>query len=93
MDVSSVASLGEFRVVLVGDSKVGKTVYWQSVAAKGTTTYTGRDVSICRVEMQTNHGSISFALWDTAAFMKWGRPREDALVGAHGVIIMFDLSV
>jgi GTP-binding nuclear protein Ran len=40
----------------------------------------------------TNHGPIKLNLWDTAGQEKTGGLRESYYIGAHGAIIMFDVT-
>lgn len=84
----------EFKIVLVGDSEVGKTSFIKcqqnsSFDSKYTPT---EGVDITSLVFNTTYGLITFKIWDCSGQEKYNDLREGYCYNADGVIIMFDLS-
>jgi small GTP-binding protein len=91
----SLDSVPAFKVVLLGDSGVGKTSIVQYFERKVFENAVDSTVgaSFMSREMMTPHGSINLHIWDTA-----GQERYRSLVptyarGACAALVVFDLSV
>jgi len=86
--------LAEYKLVLVGDGGVGKTVF---VKRHLTGEFEKKYIATVGVEVNsmtlfTNHGPIKIHIWDTAGQEKLGGLREGYYVGASCAIIMFDVT-
>lgn len=84
----------EFKVILVGDNGVGKSVLLKryktgEFVSKYIPTM-GVDVTL--LTFNTNYGSIALKVWDCAGQETFGGLRDGYYKGANGAIIMFDLS-
>ncbi len=83
-----------FKIVLVGDGGVGKTVFVKRhkigefekkyVATLG--------VEVHPLDFRTNYGVVRFNMWDTAGQEKFGGLRDGYYILSQGAIVMFDLT-
>lgn len=83
----------EFKIVLVGDSGVGKTSFIKrhrngSFDSKYIAT---QGVDVAPLTFNTNYGLIMFKMWDCAGQEKFGGLRDGYYYNADGAIVMFDL--
>ncbi len=84
----------EFKIVLVGDGGVGKSVFikrWLTgdfekkyVATLG--------VEVHSLDFHTTHGVVIFNIWDTAGQEKFGGLRDGYYILSDGAIVMFDVT-
>ena len=83
-----------FKIVLVGDSQVGKTTWiYRNMEDKFNDKYSasvGR--SINQLVFQTNRGPICFQVWDIAGDERRCGLREGYYHGADGALVMFDVT-
>ncbi|KAF9951754.1 GTP-binding nuclear protein gsp1/Ran [Mortierella alpina] len=83
-----------FKLVIVGDSGVGKTTFVkrhltgefekQYIATLG--------VEVHPLDFDTNYGRICFQAWDTAGQERTGSLRDDYYMNGQCAIIMFDVT-
>jgi len=83
----------EFKILLVGDSKVGKSSFvkrhrnrefdHEYVATQGA--------DVTSLTFNTNHGLITFNVWDCSGQQKFDQIRDGYYYNTDGVIIIFDL--
>jgi len=82
------------KIVLIGDGGVGKTTYVKRVR---TGEFEKRYIPTMGVEVhpfnyKTDRYDRIFNLWDTAGQEKYGGLQEGYWIGAHGFILMFDVT-
>lgn len=83
-----------FKIISVGDSGVGKTtllrchLYGEFKKQYDATL----GVEVHPLTFHTNYGPIKFNIWDCAGQEKFGGRLDGYYTGAHGVIVMFDLT-
>ncbi len=86
--------IGRYKVLLVGDSNIGKTTYVNYLLTNIFTEYhdptLGVDVNpyVCN----TNYGPIIFELWDCAGDYKYRGIGSAYYISAKGAIIMYNES-
>jgi len=83
----------EFKIVLVGDSGVGKTSF---IKRHRNGSFDGKyiatqGVDVVPLTFNTNYGLITFKIWDCAGQEKFGGLRDGYYYNADGAIVMFDL--
>ena len=83
-----------FKITLVGDGGVGKTVFikrWNTgeFEKKYVATF-GVEVHV--LDFYTNYGVVRFNMWDTAGKEKFGGLREGYYILSDGAIVMFDVT-
>jgi len=86
--------LNTFKLIVVGDSQVGKTCYVKRIS-KGTfeNIYTPTiGVDFFPLEQRTNRGDITFQIWDMAGQDKFRGLEDRYYKGASACFIMFDLT-
>lgn len=83
-----------FKILLMGDSGVGKTClltkYTDEIFSDITTTTIGVDFRIKTLTI--NDSSVKLQIWDTAGLEKFMSIIMGYYRGAHGVILAFDLT-
>lgn len=89
----STASLGQYKIVIVGDSGVGKSTFLTRNSTGGFTKeyYPTKGVKIVLLTFHTSYGTISFEVWDCSNEERLG-VKHDNYKEAVGVITMFDRS-
>ncbi len=83
-----------YKVVLVGDSKVGKTAFIKrhltgNFETKFNTTI---GVEVHNLRFNTNRGQVVFNLWDCAGNPKFSGLGDGYYYGLDAAIIMFDVT-
>ena len=83
-----------FKVILVGDSGVGKSAFRKRVTKD---TFDERHIStygvdISSIVIQTTVGDVIFDLWDTTGDERYSDSNHTYYEGSHCVIGMFDVS-
>ena len=83
----------EFKIVLVGDDRVGKTSFVErhKKGSFDTKYIPTQGVDVTPLTFNTNYGLITFKVWDCASQEKFGGLRDGYYYGADGAIVMFDL--
>jgi GTP-binding nuclear protein Ran len=87
--------LTQFKIVLVGDGKVGKTAFVKKLL---TNEFESKYVPTLGVEiyslyLNTNYyGVIDFNIWDCAGVEKYGGLREGYYHSGDGFIVMYDVN-
>jgi small GTP-binding protein len=87
------------KIVLIGDGATGKTSYFSRITSGDTDEYkfnrtydATRGCNICQIEYLIGRYNITVHLFDTAGQEKFGDLRDSYLMGADGVILMYDLT-
>ena len=86
--------MNTFKIIVVGDGGVGKTTLLKRHL---TGEFEKKYVATLGVEVHplpfyTNQGLVTFNMWDCAGQEKYGGLRDGYYAGAHGAIVMFDLT-
>lgn len=88
-----------FKIVLIGDGAVGKSSYFERLAygerdeykfSRNYNATTGCDV--CQITFKIGRHDVTLHLFDTAGQEKFGKLRESYIMGADGVILMYDVT-
>lgn len=86
------------KIVLLGDGATGKTSYFNRITSgdmddyKFEKTYDAtRGCNICQLEYTIGKYTVTVHLFDTAGQEKFGALRDSYLMGADGIILMYDL--
>ena len=82
-----------FKVLLIGDSNVGKTsllLQYTENRYSDTECTIGIDFKIKKLDVSSK--SIKLQIWDTAGQEKFNTITTSYYKGAHGIIIVFDIS-
>ncbi|XP_042325170.1 EF-hand calcium-binding domain-containing protein 4B [Sceloporus undulatus] len=83
-----------FKIILVGDSSVGKTSFLRRFCedhfSSGTAATVGVDYSVKTVSMDNSH--IVLQLWDTAGQERYRSITKQFFRKADGVIVMYDIT-
>lgn len=84
----------KFKIVIVGDSGVGKTSFINKYIGKSfTKTHTPTiGANINMISIETSLGVVELDVWDTAGHDKFIYDRQGYYDMADAVIIMFDIS-
>ncbi|MBN2154187.1 MAG: GTP-binding protein [Candidatus Lokiarchaeota archaeon] len=84
----------KFKVVVVGDPEVGKTslILRYTDNAFRRTYITTIGVNVTAKNLIYSDRKVKFAIWDVAGQTKFQKSRRHFYEGAHGVIIVFDLT-
>jgi small GTP-binding protein len=87
------------KIVLIGDGGTGKTSYFTRILSgdsddyKFNKTYDAtRGCNICQMDMTIGRYVVTLHIFDTAGQEKFGALRDSYLMGADGVILMYDLT-
>jgi len=87
------------KIVLLGDGAIGKTAYFNRITSGDTDEYkfnkiydATRGCNICQIEYMLGKYTIIIHLFDTAGQEKFGALRDSYLLGADGIILMYDLT-
>ncbi|MHB1952676.1 MAG: GTP-binding protein [Sulfobacillus sp.] len=84
----------EFKVVLIGESGVGKTSFVHRFLSgdflKAHVPTIG--VKFNPVSFDTNHGKVTFNVWDCAGAEMYRGLRDGYYIGANAAIVMFDIT-
>lgn len=87
------------KIVLLGDGAIGKTSYFNRISSGDTDEYkfnktydATRGCNICQIEYMIGKYNITIHLFDTAGQEKFGALRDSYLMGADGIILMYDLT-
>ncbi|CAF4689555.1 unnamed protein product [Rotaria sp. Silwood1] len=84
----------EFKLILIGDSGVGKTTFvTRYIIAEYEPKYISDfPFSVHPLKFYTDLGEIIFHVWDTAGQEKFGGVRDRYYLGGQCAIIMFDVT-
>jgi GTP-binding nuclear protein Ran len=95
----SIPSKSSIKIVLIGDGAIGKTSYFNRIASGETDNYkfskaydATRGCNVCKIDYFIGKQIITLHLFDTAGQEKFGALRDSYLLGADGVIIMYDIT-
>lgn len=98
-DWRSPPSKTSIKIVILGDGATGKTSYFTRLISGDTDDYmfrktydATRGCNICQIEYAIGKYEITVHLFDTAGQEKFGALRDSYLMGADGVILMYDLT-
>ena len=89
-----------FKIVLIGDHRVGKTSlarYMANVADEGcgghhSSPSCSLPVEVNTIKLYTTHGPIILECWETKGSLNIRGPRDKDYIGAKGGIILFDVT-
>lgn len=88
------------KIVLIGDGSTGKTSYFNCIANSDNPDYrftksydATRGCNICQLEFTIGRYPVTIHLFDTAGQEKFGMMRDSYIMGADGIILMYDLCV
>ena len=83
-----------FKLILVGDGGVGKTSFVRRhVTGEFERKYIATmGVHVYPLSFFTNHGKLTFNVWDTSGQEKWGGLRDGYYMQGQCGIIMFDVT-
>lgn len=86
------------KIALIGDGMTGKTSYFNRVILgdspefKHSKDYDAtRGCNICQIELMVGKYPVTMHLFDTAGQEKFGMLRDSYLMGADGIILMYDV--
>ncbi len=84
--------MSSYKIILVGDSGVGKTtLIHRHLTGEFTTEHKPTlGVEVDPISFDSNHGKIMFNVWDTAGDERYNGLGDGYYVGAQGAIIMVD---
>ena len=98
-DLRSPPNKTSIKIVLLGDGAIGKTSYFTRLTSGETDEYkfnrtydATRGCNICQIEYMIGKYAITLHLFDTAGQEKFGAMRDSYLMGADGIILMYDLT-
>lgn len=87
------------KLVLLGDGGVGKTSFFDRITTGDNLDYKFRKkydatkgCNICQMDVMVGKYTIKLHIFDTAGQEKFGSLRDSYLMGADGVIMMYDLN-
>lgn len=87
------------KIALIGDGSTGKTSYFDRITSGDSPEYkfskhydATQGCNICQIEMMIGEYPITLHLFDTAGQEKFGMLRESYLMGADGIILMYDVT-
>jgi len=87
------------KIALIGDGGTGKTSYFNRIASGNHPDYkfskvydATRGCNICQIEYTIGRYPITLHIFDTAGQEKFGALRDSYLMGADGIILMYDLT-
>lgn len=87
-------SITQFKIVVVGDAKVGKSTYVKRLCTsqfeKNYVATLGVEVHLVR--LKTNYGEIVFNIWDCAGNDRYRGLSDGYYIYANGCIIMHDIT-
>src|SRR3989338_7066712 len=89
------AAVPSFKIVLLGNSGVGKSCYVSRLQKEGKFIQSFRPtigVEVRPMLFETTAGPIHFSLWDCAGSEKLGGLRDGYYIGANAGILMFDVT-
>lgn len=92
--IKAVCEPKKFKIVIVGDSGVGKTSFINKYIGKSfTKTHVPTNgANINMISIETSLGAVELDVWDTAGHDKFIYARQGYYDMADAVIIMFDIS-
>lgn len=98
-DYRSSPSKSSIKIVLMGDGGTGKTSYFNRIASGDHPDYkfskvydATRGCNICQIEYTIGKYPITLHVFDTAGQEKFGSLRDSYIMGADGIILMYDLT-
>lgn len=91
---SSITQPKKFKLVLIGDGGVGKTVLTKRHKTGGFEMkyIATMGVEVSRLRFHTSAGEVTFNIWDTAGQEKFGGLSDGYYIDADAAIIVFDLT-
>ncbi|AYV81890.1 MAG: putative ras-related protein Rab-13 [Harvfovirus sp.] len=83
-----------FKFIVIGESGVGKTCLVSAYAGGGfiTTHISTVGIDFMTKKVRRGGGDVKLQLWDTAGQEKYRSLTSEYMRGAHGIIIVFDVS-
>lgn len=83
-----------FKVVFIGDGKVGKSAYIQRyLDGEFSDSYVATlGVDVHTLTFNTNYGPVTLDIWDTAGQEKFGGLGDGYYIEADGAIIFYDVT-
>lgn len=86
------------KIALIGDGSTGKTSYFDRITSGDSPDYrfnkhydATQGCNICQIEMLVGEVPVTLHLFDTAGQEKFGMLRDSYLMGADGIILMYDV--
>ncbi len=86
------------KIALIGDGSTGKTSYFNRIISGESPDYkfskhydATQGCNICQIEMMVGGYPVTLHLFDTAGQEKFGMLRDSYLMGADGIILMYDV--
>jgi len=86
------------KIALIGDGSTGKTSYFNRIVSGDSTEYrfsknydATQGCNICQIEMMIGKHKVTVHIFDTAGQEKFGMLRDSYLMGADGIILMYDV--
>lgn len=87
------------KIVLIGDGATGKTSYFDRISNGDDINYrfnrrynASKGCSVSQLTFDIDDNEITVHLFDTAGQEKFGKLRDSYLIGADGVILMYDIT-
>lgn len=87
------------KIVLIGDGATGKTSYFDRMVSGNLNNYkfcknynATYACNVCQIEFKIYDHKIKIHLFDTAGQEKFGKLRDSYLMGADGIILMYDVT-
>jgi len=82
----------KYKLLLLGDSKVGNTAFLQRFKTSQTTSNQSEYITITPLTFVTTHGKFILNVWDFPDYTKWNGLREGHSINADCAILMFDVT-
>lgn len=98
-NLCDVPSKRSIKLVLIGDGATGKSSYFDRLSKGDNVDYkfsknynATQGCNVCQIEFKIGSENIIIHLFDTAGQEKFGALRDSYIMGANGVILMYDIS-
>lgn len=82
-----------FKLILIGDTNVGKTTFFNKIQHKSyLSTYTTIGVDYCTINTNIENNSVKITIWDTAGQERYQSVTNSYFKEISGIILMFNVN-